>query len=71
MRCFFISNAQSRFFESEKFKSILTTISDPEKSLNFRLKQTQNYLILIKDKVKNLKEARILLERLQEETAVA
>jgi transcription-repair coupling factor (superfamily II helicase) len=66
MRCFFIGNAQSSFFETEQFKSLISTISNPEKNIGFSIKQTKNYLILIKDKVKTLKEARILLERLSE-----
>ncbi len=66
LRGFFISNAQSSFFETNQFKGLLATISDPSKNLSFTLKQTNRYLILKRENVKSLKEAEILLSRLSE-----
>ncbi len=66
LRGFFIANAQSSYYDSAVFKGIIALVSDKENPLELQLKQTKNYLILIKEGVKNLKEARIILERIQE-----
>ena len=67
MRCYFISNPQSPYFESKIFNNILKYVSSHDQTLDFSLKQSKNFLILIRDDVKNLKTARIMLERLLEE----
>ncbi len=66
LRCFFIANAQSSFFESDRFNEILKYISTDGQALGLNLKQSRNYLIVIKDGVKNLKEANVVLNRIQE-----
>jgi transcription-repair coupling factor (superfamily II helicase) len=66
MRGYFISNAQSHFFESAFFKSLLKYVSIEGVSLGIQLKQSRNYLILIKEGVKNLKEARMILDKMLE-----
>ncbi len=67
MRCFFLSNGQSPYFESDTFKGILAYVAEKGHENNTTLKQTTKYLIMIKDGVKNLKEARILLQRMEED----
>ena len=67
MRCFFVSNAQSLFYESEIFQNILKFVSVKGPSIGLTLKQTSKFLILIKENVKNLKQARIVLEKIKEE----
>ncbi len=69
LRCFFISNAQSSFFESPLFQNLIKLVSDESKGFNLRLKQSRKYLILIKEEVTTLKEARIILERILDEVS--
>lgn len=69
LRGFFISNAQSSYFESKLFQNLIGLVSDQKSGLNLTLKQTQKFLILIVEDVKNLKDARILLERIFEDVS--
>lgn len=66
MRLFFISQPDSNYYETELFNSILSTLSKVEFSSDFILKQTPRHLILLKEKVKSISEARELLEKLNE-----
>ena len=67
MRCFFIRNAQSPYFESDIFNKFMSYISGDGKKLGIVLKQTPAFLIMTRDGVKNLKEAKIILERIRED----
>jgi transcription-repair coupling factor (superfamily II helicase) len=67
MRGYFVANAQSPFYESNQFQKTLKLIASKKLKLGLTLKQSRKNLILIKDDVKNLKEARIILERIGEE----
>jgi transcription-repair coupling factor (superfamily II helicase) len=67
MRCFFIRNPQSPFFESEMFNKLMTYISTDGQKLGLTLKQTPAFLLMTREGVKNLKEAKILLERISED----
>ncbi len=62
MRAFFITNAQSSFYDSALFGRMLTFINTKGKAKGLILKQTPKLLILIKDQVKNLKDVRKLLQ---------
>ena len=64
LRCYFIGNAQSPFFESPLFQNILAFVGSEGAMKGFTLKQSRNYLILIKERVKNLTTARNLLEEI-------
>lgn len=63
MRLFFISNPQSSFYDSDIFQSIMIVVNQ-EKQSGFVFKQTTKHYILIKDNVRSLKGARLLLERI-------
>jgi len=63
MRLFFISNPQSSFYDSDIFQSIIMVINQNKKS-GFVFKQTSKHYILIKDNVRSMKGARLLLERI-------
>ena len=65
LRCYFIANPQSPFFETDLFNDLLKhiTVAGPNKGLSF--KQSPKYLIVIKDNVKSLKAARQVLEGLE------
>jgi len=63
MRLFFISNPQSSFYDSDIFQSIVLSINQEKKS-GYVFKQTSKHYILIKDNVRSLKGARLLLVRI-------
>lgn len=67
MRCYFLSNPQSSFFETSLFQRLMQYISTGGSVLGYQLKQTTSFLILSKPDVKTLKEAKILLERILEQ----
>ncbi len=67
LRCFFIGNAQSSYFETDQFNNILKFISMEGVVTGLTLKQSSNFLIVIKDGVKNLKEVDVLLQLMIDE----
>ncbi len=67
MRCYFLSNPQSSFFETPLFQKLIDYISTKGTVLGYQLKQTKSYLILSKGDVKSLKEAKIYLQKILEE----
>lgn len=71
MRSYFIGNPQSSFFETDQFQNTLAYVSTEGKNIGLSLKQSTSFLIMIKDNVKNMKEARIILERILEEVESA
>jgi transcription-repair coupling factor (superfamily II helicase) len=74
LRCYFMGNPQSSFFESTLFQNIIKYVSVEGQLKGYSLKQSRNYLILIKDRVHGLKKARILLQELHasvQETSLA
>ena len=62
MNCYFISNAQSVYFESATFKFIMQYVSTVGYRYGFKMKQSNNYLIMSKENVKTLKESYSLLQ---------
>lgn len=67
LRCYFVSNAQSSFYETKLFNNFLQYVSTQGPALGLTLKQSRQNLILIKDKVYNLKQSRKLLESIRSE----
>lgn len=62
LKCFFIGNQSSAFYESERFTRILAYIQEyPERC---ELKQTPRYLILTFRKVQNMDQAKFLLNQI-------
>jgi transcription-repair coupling factor (superfamily II helicase) len=66
LRCFFLQNAQSIFYESEFFKNFLAFMATEGKSHGLILKQTGANLILVKENVRSLSEARSTLQKITE-----
>lgn len=64
LRCFFIGNAQSSFFESKTFNKILAYVAGPGVKKGYSLKQTSNYLIMIKEGVRSLEKVNTELENI-------
>ena len=71
LRCYFIGNPQAAFFESPLFQNIITYVGSEGALKGFKLKQSRNYLILIKEKVRDLKTARALLQGLYQEVKIS
>ena len=69
MNCYFISNAQSSFFETKIFQNLMKYVAGRGGFMGFTLKQSNNYLILTKENVKTLKEVQSLLQGILEEIA--
>ncbi len=67
LRCYFISNPKSSFYDTEFFNKMLQYVSTKGAEHGLTLKQSNKFLILIKDNVNNLKSARKLLENLIED----
>jgi len=67
LRCYFVSNAQSSFYETKLFNDFLQYVSTQGPGLGLSLKQSRKNLILVKDKVYNLKQSRKLLESIRSE----
>jgi transcription-repair coupling factor (superfamily II helicase) len=63
LRCFFLQNAQSVFYESEFFKNFLSFMATEGKVHDLILKQSGTNLILIKERVKSLAAARKVLQK--------
>jgi transcription-repair coupling factor (superfamily II helicase) len=66
MNCYFISNPQSSFFESPLFQKIMAFVSTAGMKHGFSLKQTASYLIMTRENVRYLGDAKKLLEGLKE-----
>ena len=64
LRCYFVENAQSPYYESKRFGNIVGLVSKEGKQLGLSLKQSHNRLILIRDGVKSLSQANHLLGEL-------
>jgi len=65
LRCYFVSNPQSSFYETAFFNNLLQYITSNGAAEGLSLKQSNKYLIMVKDGVNNLKACRKILEALQ------
>ena len=68
LRCYFVRNPQSPFYQTDLFNRFMDFMGSEGESVELTLKQSNTSLILIKENVKNLKAARIILERVREAT---
>lgn len=64
LRCYFLGNAKSSFYETPFFQELLKLISTAEYKKDWHLKQTTDSLILGRDGVKNVRMVKKLLEEL-------
>ena len=64
LRCYFVGNPKSSFYETDLFNDLLQYITTKGPENGLFLKQSNKYLILIKDQVNNLKAARKVLENI-------
>lgn len=66
LRCFFVENPQSPYYESDTFQQVFGYIGSKGKAKGLSFKQTARNLIVIKEHVKSLKAARNVLLDMQE-----
>jgi transcription-repair coupling factor (superfamily II helicase) len=64
LRCYFLSNPQSPFFETESFQRLLQFIAEKGRVMGLSLKQTARELVVIQEDVRTLQQARRTLEQL-------
>jgi len=67
LRCYFIKNGQSSYYETAFFQQLLGYVSTKGIKMGLSLKQSTQYLIMIKDGVKNLKDAQAILKKILED----
>jgi len=67
LRCYFVGNPQSSFYESSFFNALLQYISTRGHERGLSLKQSKSHLILVKDKVYNLKACLSILKMIKSE----
>ena len=64
LRCYFVENPQSAFFESALFNNIIQLISTQGNKQGLSFKQSHKHFILVKDGVKGLRGAHEVLQRI-------
>ena len=67
LRCFFIANAQSAFYETPLFERIMGFISTKGFEKGITMKQTKSFLIMTKENVGSLEEALEVLGEIEHE----
>ena len=69
LRCYFISNPQSPFFETPLFQNLLQYVATKGPSAGLSFKKSTKHFMLIKDDVRDLRSAKKVLEELREAIA--
>ena len=67
LRAYFVSNAQSSYYETEIFQNVLAYVSKHGQRKSITLKQSRNFLIFIKEDIRSLSKAKTILERVYNE----
>ncbi len=63
LRCYFVSDPQSSFFETDVFKKIMAFVAAKGRIVGLSVKQTNKELILVQDEVRGLKAVKAVLEQ--------
>ncbi|GAB4495371.1 MAG: hypothetical protein OHK0019_24240 [Saprospiraceae bacterium] len=63
LRCYFLGDPQSSFFETEQFQKIMVFLQKHGRIMGISLKQTNKELILVQDEVRSLKAVKSVLEQ--------
>ncbi len=66
MRCYFVSNPQSTFYETKLFQNILSFVATKGQTQGLSFKKSVKHFLMIKDGVKNMTVAKKVLEKLKE-----
>ncbi|MCB0568402.1 MAG: transcription-repair coupling factor, partial [Phaeodactylibacter sp.] len=70
LRCYFVENPQSSFYESSLFNNILQLVSTQGHKMGLSFKQSNKHFILVKDHVKGLWEAHEVLQKILNKVGV-
>ena len=65
LRCYFLGDPQSAYFETETFNRLVEFIGAKGRLMGLHLKQTNKELILVQDEVRSIKQAKSTLEQLE------
>ncbi|MFM2393622.1 MAG: hypothetical protein RLZZ546_1604, partial [Bacteroidota bacterium] len=65
LRLYFISNPQSSYYETNLFQNLLKYFASQGPKMGYNVKQTPQFLVVAKDGVKSMKEALILLDKME------
>ena len=66
LRCYFVENPQSPFYESSIFNNLMAFVASRGHEMGLSFKKSPRHIILVKDGVKNLKETEALLKQIEE-----
>jgi transcription-repair coupling factor (superfamily II helicase) len=66
LRCFFVLNPQSSFYETAYFKQFLSFLGTEGEPLHLSLKQSKQFLIMIREDISSLNEVKVLLSNIAE-----
>ncbi len=69
LRCYFVENPQSPFYESQLFQSIMQWMATEGAKHGLSFKKSTRYFIMVKDGVKSLREAKELLRKMEEQVS--
>jgi len=69
LRCYFVENPQSPFYESQLFQSIMQWMATEGAKYGLSFKKSTRYFIMVKDGVKSLGEAKDLLRTMEEQVS--
>ena len=64
LRCYFIDNPQSPYYESPQFQKVLQFVAGSGKKEGLLIKKSTTNLMLIHDNIRSLEKAKILLNRI-------
>jgi transcription-repair coupling factor (superfamily II helicase) len=64
LRCYFISNPQSSFYETALFQKIVAHVTQKGRVMGLSFKQTNKEFILVQDECRSIKQAKSTLEQL-------
>ncbi len=70
LRCYFLSDPQSSFFETTVFKKMMGFINQKGRIMGLSLKQTNKELILIQEELRGIKAAKSTLDLLIKEVGI-
>jgi transcription-repair coupling factor (superfamily II helicase) len=64
LRCYFLSDPQSSFYETELYKKTLAFVGEKGRVMGISLKQTNKELILVQDEIRSIKQVKSTLEQI-------
>ncbi len=67
LRCYFVENPQSSFYESEHFEAFFQFLGKRGDKFRLSIKKTNRHLIVIREGIKNISSARAVLEQIEKE----